>query len=86
MSDDYSLTFQPVKRDGAIAMRTIQMEFRCGSYDTGKLIIETLLNSDYRCRITSMSVNSVSGNDIRDGGVTITASITFYEFLSEEQR
>lgn len=84
MSDEYNLTFQPVTRKGAIAMRTVHMEFRCGSYDTGKLILQTLLDSGYRCRITSMSVNG-NGSDIRGGGVSVKASVTFYEFVSEGQ-
>ncbi len=84
MTDEYNLSFQPVTTDGAIARRTIQMNFRCGSYATGKRVLQTLLNSDYRCRITSMSV--ISGRDIRQEEVTVSASITFYEFLSKEQR
>ena len=86
LTDEYNLSFQPVTRDGNIVMRTIQMDFRCGSYETGKLILQTLLDSEYRCRITSMSVDSGNGNDIRNGGVTVKASVTFYEFLTEEQR
>ncbi len=84
MSDEYSLTFQPVTRKGAIATRTIHMEFRCGGYAAGKQILQTLLDRGYRCRITSMSVDR-NGSDIRDGGVTVRASVTFYEFVSEAQ-
>lgn len=86
LTDEYTLSFQPVTRDGAIAVRTVQMSFRCSSYATAKLIMQTLLDSNYRCRITSMSVTGNNGNDIRNEGVTVKASVTFYEFVSEEQR
>ena len=84
MTDEYNLSFQPVVTNGAIATRSIQMNFRCGSYATAKRVLQTLLDSDYRCRITSMSVKA--GQDISQEEVTVSASVTFYEFLSKEQR
>ncbi len=86
MTDEYTLSFQPVTQDGAIAQRSIQMNFRCGSYATGKRILKTLLDSDYRCRVTSMSVACAEGRDIRQEEVNVSATVTFYEFLSKEQR
>ncbi len=86
MTDEYTLSFPPVVKSGAIASRTVQMNFRCGSYATGKAVLKTLLDSDYRCRITSRSVTCGVGGDIRREEVTVNASVTFYEFLSAEQR
>lgn len=86
MTDEYSLNFQPVTNDGAIARRTIQMSFRCDSYATAKRVMQRMLDSDYRCRITAMSVSCGSGSDISKTDVSVSASITFYEFISEEQR
>ncbi len=82
---EYNLNFSSVTTDGAIAMRTIQMDFKCGGYADAKTVLQTLLDSDYRCRITSMSVTCGSG-DITKQEVTVKASVTFYEFLSKEQR
>lgn len=86
MTDEYTLSFPPVVKDGAIASRTIEMNFRCGSYAASKAVLKTLLDSDYRCRITSMSVTCDRGDDIRQDEVIVNASVTFYEFLSTEQR
>lgn len=84
-TNGFKLNFQPVTTEGAIARRTIQMSFRCDSYAAAKQVLQTLLDSNYRCRITSMSVTS-GGGDISEQQVTVNASVTFYEFLSKEQR
>lgn len=62
------------------------MNFRCDGYATAKQIMQTLLSGGYRCRITSMSVAGGQGGDICNETVTCKASVTFYEFLSKEQR
>lgn len=86
MTDEYTLTFQPVVKDGAIARRSVQMVFRCGGYQTGKQILQTLLDSNYRCRITAMSVSCDHDEDIRVDEVIVNATVTFYEFLAKEER
>lgn len=86
ISDGYNLTFQSVVTEGAIVKRTVQMNFRCDGYATAKQIMQTLLSGGYRCRITSMSVAGGQGGDICNETVTCKASVTFYEFLSKEQR
>ncbi len=84
LSDEYTLSFRPVSQEGVIVTRSIDMSFRCGGYATGKRILKTLLESPYRCRITSMSVSGSS--DIRQEEVNVKASVTFYEFLPAERR
>lgn len=84
LTDAYTLTFQPVTQEGAIVRRTVQMNFRCGGYQIGKQVLKTLLESDYRCRVTSMSVSSSS--DIRDEEVNVNASVTFYEFVGKGEK
>ncbi len=86
LTGEYNLTFQPVTTQGAIASRTIQMNFRCDSYATAKQVLQILLDSDYRCRVTAMSVSCNQGSDISQGEVAVSASVTFYEFLSKELR
>ncbi len=86
MTAEYNLTFQPVTTEGAIARRVIALNYRCDGYATAKKILQTLLDSDYRCRITAMSVTGSQDGDIRNEEVTVSASVTFYEFLSKEQR
>jgi len=86
MSDEYTLSFQPVSQEGAIATRSIDLQFRCDGYATAKRIMKTLLDSPYRCRITSMSTSCAAGKDIRREEVNVRASVTFYEYLSPDQR
>ncbi len=85
-STEYTLSFEPVLRQGAIAIRPINMDFRCANYAEGKRILQILLDSPYRCRITEMSVSGVSGGDIGQQEVTVKAKVSFYEYLSPEQR
>ncbi len=86
MTDVYTLSFQPVTQEGSIVRRSIQMNFRCGGYRTGKRILQTLLDSDYRCRITAMSVSGDEGRDIRRENVTVNATVTFYEFVGKGEK
>lgn len=86
LSDEYSLSFQPVTMSGAIATRAIDMSFTCADYGTSKQILRTLLDSPYRCRVTSVSLSCGDNGDIRQSTVTVTASVVFYEYLSPDQR
>lgn len=80
MTEEYNLTFQPVTVEGAIVSRGIQMSFRCDNYDTAKEVMQVLLDSNYRCRVTAMSVTAAEGGNISRQEVTVEASVTFYEF------
>lgn len=86
MTQEYNMTLQPVTIEGAIARRTFQMNFRCDCYATAKQVLQTLLDSNYRCRITSMSVTCGLGGDITQQEVSVQATVTFYEFISKEQK
>lgn len=86
LTDNYDLSFQAVTTEGAIVRRPIDMSFRCNGYATAKRVLQTLLDSNYRCRITAMSVTGGQNGDIDWEEVTVTASVTFYEFLPKEQR
>ncbi len=85
-TNEFKLNFQPVTTEGAIARRTIQMNFRCDSYAAAKQVLQTLLDSNYRCRITSMSVTCGQNGDITQQEVSVQATVTFYEFISKEQK
>lgn len=82
----YTLSFGGVSRQGAIALRPIDMNFQCESYDAAKQILQTLLDSPYRCRITSMNMSCAAGRDVRLNRVSVRASVTFYEYLEAEER
>lgn len=86
LTAEYNLTFQPVTMDGAIASRSVAMNFRCDGYDSAKAVLETLLDSGYRCRITAMSVTGSQSGDIKSEDVSVSATVIFYEFLAKEQR
>lgn len=85
MTDTYTLTFQPVVREGSIVRRTIQMDFRCDGYATGKRILKALLDSGFRCQVTDLRCACVTGWDIRREEVSVSATVTFYEFAGADE-
>lgn len=85
-TQEYTLSFQSVAYNGAIASRSIDMDFICDDYDSAKQILKTLLDSPYRCRITSLNVASSDGASVCTEPVQVRASVTFYEYLAPEQR
>lgn len=86
LSSNYTLTFQSVTKSGAIASRTVSMSFSCRDYETAKTIMRMLDESQYRCRLNSLSMSCSGGTDVRESSVSVSTSVTFYEYLSPEQR
>ena len=78
-AQDYSLNFTDpeVQKDGTVR-RNISMTFRCADYDSAKAIIRDLTDSHWRCLVSNLSIASESEN-MMENGVTVTATITFFE-------
>lgn len=78
-TQDYSLSFTDpdVQEDGTVR-RNISMSFRCDSYAAAKNVIKDLTDSQWRCLVSNLSIACEEG-DMMKLGVTVTATITFFE-------
>ncbi len=78
-AQDYSLNFTDpdVQKDGTVR-RNISMSFRCANYTSAKAIIKDLTDSQWRCLVSNLAISSASGNMLEEG-VTVSATITFFE-------
>ena len=76
---EYSLNFTDpqVQKDGTVR-RNISMSFRCESYEDAKDVIRDLTDSQWRCLVCNLAITSPDG-DMMETGVTVTATITFFE-------
>ena len=76
---DYSLNFTDpdVQEDGTVR-RNISMSFHCESYEAAKNVIRDLTDSQWRCLVSNLSI-SCEDRDMMQYGVTVTATITFFE-------
>lgn len=78
-TQDYSLSFTDpdVQSDGTVR-RNISMNFHCESYSDAKEVIRDLTDSQWRCLVGNLSI-SADEEDMMESGVTVTATITFFE-------
>lgn len=78
LSNEYNLSFQEptVQEDGTVR-RVITMSFSCSDYDTARGILESLTNCQWRCLVSNLSVSG--SEDFTQGGVSVSATITFFE-------
>ena len=78
-TQDYSLSFTDpeVQEDGTVR-RNISMNFRCSTYASAKEVIKDLTDSQWRCLVSNLSIAS-QDEDMMVSGVTVTATITFFE-------
>ncbi len=76
---DYSLSFiDPTVEDDGTVRRSISMSFTCDSYKAAKQVINDLTDSQWRCLVSNLAINSADGNLLEDA-VNVTATITFFE-------
>lgn len=90
-ADSYNLSFGAVDREGAIARRSITMNYTCTSYAEAKKILAVLEGSEYRCRVTSVAMNNKADSssdegDMKKNQVESTVAVVFYEYLQPDQR
>ena len=78
-TEDYSLNFtDPDVQDDGTVRRNISMTFRCSDYEAAKAVISDLTSSHWRCLVSNLAITSADGNML-ENGVTVTATITFFE-------
>ena len=78
-ANDYSLNFtDPDVQDDGTVRRNISMSFRCADYASAKAIIRDLTDSQWRCLVSNLAITSENEN-MMENGVTVTATITFFE-------
>ena len=78
-TQDYSLNFTDpdVQNDGTVR-RNISMTFRCADYEDAKAVIDDLTSSHWRCLVSNLAITGEADNML-ENGVTVTATITFFE-------
>ena len=78
-SQRYSLDFtDPSVGDDGTVRRNISMNFTCDNYNAAKAIIRDLTDSQWRCLVSNLSISCEDG-DMMQLGVTVTATITYFE-------
>ena len=79
---DYSLSFSTVDASQTIVRRSISITFTTDSYLSAKAVLQQFHDSAYRCMLDGISVNI--GQD-RQGGVTVSGNIVFFEYQASPQ-
>lgn len=82
-SEQYSLNFaEPTFSENGSVRRNVTMSFSCADYASAKTIIKNLNESQWRCMVSNLSISG--GGDIMEGGVSVSATITFFESTNLE--
>lgn len=75
---EYSLNFaEPSIGDDGTVRRNVSMNFRCADYASAKTIIKSLIENQWRCMVSNLSLSG--GGNIMEGEVSVNATITFFE-------
>ena len=78
-TSEYSLNFtDPQVQDDGTVRRNISMSFNCTSYAAAKEVIRDLTDSRWRCLVSNLAIACKDGDMMRNG-VTVSATITFFE-------
>ncbi len=78
-TQDYSLSFtDPEVQDDGTVRRNISMNFHCESYADAKEVIRDLTDSQWRCLVSNLAI-ACDEDNMMEYGVTVTATITFFE-------
>ncbi len=76
---NYSLSnSEPAIGSDGTVRRNISLSFGCADYEAAKEVIRNLTNSQWRCLVSNLVINSSSG-DLFSGAVSVSATITFFE-------
>lgn len=78
-TNSYNLSFaNPSGSD--IVRRTVSMSFTVDSYEMAKQILIDLEQNHWRCLVNTVTISgSNSNSNVLDGGVSVSASIVFFE-------
>lgn len=75
---EYSLSFQGSGGEDHIYRRQVTMPFRCAGYTQAKAVLQQLHDGPLRCLLENVDLAQQEG-----GGVTVTATVTFFEYQEE---
>ena len=75
---EYSLSFQGSSGEDHIYRRQVTMPFRCADYNQAKRVLQQLHDGPLRCLLENVDLAPQEG-----GGVTVTATVTFFEYQEE---
>ena len=75
---EYSLSFQGSSGEDHIYRRQVTMPFRCSSYEQAKRVLRQLQDGPLRCLLENVDLAQQE-----DGGATVTATMTFFEYQEE---
>ena len=81
-SNEYVLSSpDPSITEDGMVRRSVNLSFSCSSYATAKSILKDLASWNYRCLIKSIviSANSDQRGSISGDGVSVSATMTFFE-------
>ena len=85
-SDNYSLSFADpaIGQDGTVR-RTVNMSFKCESYEAAKVILRDLTNSKWRCMVNNCTITA-DGSEAREEKVILVESHQEGEVVEEEEK
>lgn len=75
---EYSLSFQGSGGEDHIYRRQVTMPFRCANYAQAKNVLQRLHDGPLRCLLENVDLSQQE-----DGSVTVTATMTFFEYQEE---
>ena len=75
-TDEYTLKFNDVTREGDQIRRNFYFSFKASNYSTAQSLLKKLINCQYRCLIEDMSMDTD-----KDGSCTISANAIFFETM-----
>lgn len=81
-SNEYSLSSpDPAIDNSGIVRRNVTLSFSCSDYATAKTILKSLASWNYRCLLGNVTISAGgdSGSSVNASGVSVNASMTFFE-------
>ena len=79
-TQDYSISFTDVKREGNQVRRRFALEFTAASYEIAEKVIKDIAEGHYRCLVDHVNVAGEEGS-ITEGRASVSLSATFFETM-----
>ena len=71
-TENYSLVFGNISKDGVTVSRTVALDYTCSSYEAAKDILQEIYNGEYPCSFTNLYLSNE--------GATVSVDIIYYEY------
>ena len=75
----YSINFADADLSGTLARRNVDISFTSDSYDDAHSVLEKLINCQYACLVTDISITGSSLGQSSGGTVSASAAVVFFE-------